>query len=641
MGLLGIGPETKANLGGQLVGAALPIGTGISGLYSRLGRAAEEIPHANTATAIKKFLSRRATNEEMETTGVNALLAGKKPDESVAPELIKRHLADNAIKLETKTLGGLSREPSTPPAIGDTSNESWQAYSDSLSQPIHQNPQTKYSKYTLPGGQNYRESLITIPQKREMKPGSGNGGTIPPYLGWEDVKFQSNHWDDPNIIVHSRYNERRLPDETLGMLDTTVPSDTNNPVFVDMDKGNFMRQGPKGRFLEEVQSDWHEQGRDQGYRDPAKRAAAEQTHQQAKKEYEDATDHLRQLVVASGHPRAGNFGALGVEQAAKARVSVTNDPVLREALQRHAAAMDNLGAADRTWNDAHSGSHVPDAPFKEKWSDLALKQHLLDVADRPDLHWLGWTPGSVQNERYDLSKRVSRIAFDHDATSNVGALTAWGPDGQQVMSKEIGSPEQLVEHLGKDAASRLMSQPPKPYQGYMGLDNGSAPTHSYELTGQDLQIGGQGMTDFYDRQLPDKMNKLLKPFGGKVEHADMPLGSKPPTLTPYFDQGTRNMMVGQSGVRGGEFEVASEYPRRHPNDVRRFSRQTAGDALLALVQQTNPSATKIPTLKMPFVRLTPDMKQQIKEKGFPLLAALLARQQIAQPEEPHADPNQR
>ena len=74
---------------------------------------------------------------------------------------------------------------------------------------------TQYSKYQLPGGQNYREIVLT-------------SDTSAPYT--------SSHFEDiPNYVAHMRVNERAGP------------------------------AGKPGLFIEEIQSDRHQQAREKGY----------------------------------------------------------------------------------------------------------------------------------------------------------------------------------------------------------------------------------------------------------------------------------------------------------------------------------------------------------------------------------------
>ena len=79
--------------------------------------------------------------------------------------------------------------------------------------------ETKFSEYTLPGGENYKELLLTLP----IAPGVAARET-----------FKSSHFDEPNILAHVRFNER-----------------TDS-------------EGNKVLFLEEVQSDWALEARKKG-----------------------------------------------------------------------------------------------------------------------------------------------------------------------------------------------------------------------------------------------------------------------------------------------------------------------------------------------------------------------------------------
>lgn len=92
----------------------------------------------------------------------------------------------------------------------------------------------QFANYKLPGADDsYREILLTLP----------------------NIDGPSTHWDEPNVVAHARITTRT---------DAT---------------------GAKVLFLEEVQSDWHQKGRDEGYRREAtaeERAAADQTVEDAR-----------------------------------------------------------------------------------------------------------------------------------------------------------------------------------------------------------------------------------------------------------------------------------------------------------------------------------------------------------------------
>ena len=78
-------------------------------------------------------------------------------------------------------------------------------------------PEPKYSQYSLPGGEEYREVLLRLPSEK----------------GRPD--FTESHWEEPNVAVHLRLKTRKDAD------------------------------GKKTLFFEEVQSDWGQKGRERGY----------------------------------------------------------------------------------------------------------------------------------------------------------------------------------------------------------------------------------------------------------------------------------------------------------------------------------------------------------------------------------------
>lgn len=96
-----------------------------------------------------------------------------------------------------------------------------------------ENNQTKFSQYTLPGGQNYREVLLKAPSDKvsiTAPDGHVIDGIPKPYS-----TYLSPHWDESNVLAHLRMNDRTTPD------------------------------GKKVLFLEELQSDWANDARKKGF----------------------------------------------------------------------------------------------------------------------------------------------------------------------------------------------------------------------------------------------------------------------------------------------------------------------------------------------------------------------------------------
>ncbi|MGM3331267.1 hypothetical protein ACS2U0_27135, partial [Bacillus cereus group sp. BC251] len=83
--------------------------------------------------------------------------------------------------------------------------------------------------YTTPGGENYRELLLTLPDRAYDSRGwlKPNANDFPAY--------RSSHWDEPNVLAHVRFDDRTGPN------------------------------GEKILHVAEVQSDCHQEGRKKGY----------------------------------------------------------------------------------------------------------------------------------------------------------------------------------------------------------------------------------------------------------------------------------------------------------------------------------------------------------------------------------------
>jgi len=80
----------------------------------------------------------------------------------------------------------------------------------------------RYEQYTLPGGSNYREVKLQLPEAESKLTGETIGG-MPVRT---DPAFRSPHFDEPNIVAHMRIKDRTGP------------------------------KGEKLYFIEELQSDW-------------------------------------------------------------------------------------------------------------------------------------------------------------------------------------------------------------------------------------------------------------------------------------------------------------------------------------------------------------------------------------------------
>jgi N12 class adenine-specific DNA methylase/GH24 family phage-related lysozyme (muramidase)/2'-5' RNA ligase len=307
-----------------------------------------------------------------------------------------------------------------------------------------------------------RANMTAAERAREselLKPIQPTGGNPPP------IRFTAGHYSShPNVVVHIRFNERIGPN------------------------------GEKILFVEEVQSDWHQQGRRKGYARPPLTANDLRVERGELEWLVHVPDKATPLRIGMG--------------------TVASEAEAKEYAVRY------LNQDDRM------SQRVPDAPFKTTWQELAMKRVLVYAAQH-GYDQVAWTTGEQQNERYDLSKQVKEITWRHMSSApEVIAVSIetlgdradieFDVDVNGVVLKDNASPDArtwggapLENVIGKDVATKIMSE------------------RTGRLAGDGLKVGGSGMRGFYDHILPAFLNKFGKPFGARVE--DVTLAATPGT----------------------------------------------------------------------------------------------------------------
>lgn len=480
----------------------------------------------------------------------------------------------------------------------------------------------RYGKQQLPGGENYREKLFTLPQKNALRvePITANSyrlvdtntgemiahGTpeamqarLREMQPWEagvrgrngQGPYQSSHWDEPNVLAHVRMNDREIPGDVgralriepygnkfivqgFGVKDADpamqfkFSSHDAAQQYIDT---NYPNGAPLNTLhLEELQSDWHQTGRKQGYKQGNLGPTEAQTTEVA-----TILDGLRGHEPRFGGTIENNGSGWSIKGAAPSWLEkgwITPEELTK--LQKYEEAR----SADI--QDRHGG--VPDAPFKTTWPDMILKRMIRQAADE-GYDAISWTPGEAQAARYDLSKQVDGIKAVRrsDGTYDLVAQRKGDKDFLTPVASKI--PEtKLADHVGKDLAEKIKDQV----------------INTKEYTGLDLKVGGEGMKGFYDKILVDKVNAIAKKFGGKVEWKEIHGDPQQMEVIPWPSR----------HGNPDEFHVYDS----HEQHLETFSSQEAADQFV----KQGGKAHKIPVL-----RLTPQLRDVAQRRGFPLFAA--------------------
>ena len=260
-GVKAVGKAIKATKNMPVGMSTQMVGQGVDelGFYSAAKQAVDAIQQSKgTGQQFLKQIEKTpgVKPDEIKWTGLDEFLQSKK---SVTKAEVQEYLDKNRVEIKEITLSSGAN-----PYPYRTADE-WQSAINraerakdfdeaekltnawEMFEGVGMSDQTKFSKYTLPGGENYREILLTLPAKMvsedearvilNAKPDAKLSAADISFASRKKAdEFESQHFDQPNILAHIRVNDR-----------------------VDKD-------GKKVLFVEEVQSDWHQAGRKSGYK---------------------------------------------------------------------------------------------------------------------------------------------------------------------------------------------------------------------------------------------------------------------------------------------------------------------------------------------------------------------------------------
>ena len=266
---------------------------------------------------------------------------------------------------------------------------------------------------TLPGGENYREMLIKAPEAKDLFKGVSShfGGergilasmrlkdrTAPGYMGYALVNKRSGNKSQ----IFSTPEEAQaamlsMPESMRPMLDVVQTRGADKKLL----------------HLEELQSDWHQQGREHGYIDP--------------NEIWNITKKM-----------------------------IRNEPLTQEENNNYVSSQ-------------YGGPKVPNAPFKKNWEEMALKRLIHHAAEK-GYHGIVVTPGHEQADRYSLKHHVGQV-YAKPTGNGKYDVTIDQKNGDGFYDTARTGPidiNEIQNLIGKELAEKIASQDKE--HTYSGLD---------------------------------------------------------------------------------------------------------------------------------------------------------------------------
>jgi hypothetical protein len=261
-------------------------------------------------------------------------------------------------------------------------------------------------------------------------------------------QFQSTHWEDPNVLAHLRMSDR-------------------------------VTDGKKTLLVDEVQSDWHQAGRERGYKgDEIDTTGWEVEHLYFNKPEEVAVYDARGKEIWAG------------------KVKGDDDQVVAKVVEEL------------------KKKQVPQAPYKEDWYQLALRRAIKEAVDGGYDRVALPTGGEVA-QRFGLGNHIDRLDYhkNSDGTYGVSAIK----DGREVVAREYLKQNELFDLVGKEVGEKMAKGQGK---DSVPIDPDLAEEYGFDsyksLTGLDLIVGGKGMKKYYDEVYPNYLKKFGKKYGASV-----------------------------------------------------------------------------------------------------------------------------
>ena len=168
--------------------------------------------------------------------------------------------------------------------------------------------------------------------------------------------------------------------------------------------------------------------------------------------------------------------------------------------------------------EARTGA--PPFPFPKTWHEVALKKALRMAADQ-GYDGLAVVNGDMVKDRYDLSKHLSEIRYEQKSNGNYH-ITAKDTEGQHV-AERVGlpaeiTPDKLTDYFGKDIAEKIVNG-----EGRQISSSSPGSSSGYrKLEGLDLKMGGEWSNRFYDQTVPQFLGKYGKQWGARVGEGELP-----------------------------------------------------------------------------------------------------------------------
>ena len=483
------------------------------GFYSPIERLATKLAPKGTGEQYFGILAKgdgqgSRIREEMEDMGLDSWLLDKG---KVNRDEVLNFIDENKLRYQNTTL---NKKPLKKFEPGETEGDYY------------------YKDYSLLGGKNYQENLMTLPSLAKTNPDLN-----PSFLSVrnenisQEGSYYSPHYEElgKNLAVTTRSQE----------FTTSFPP--NKTVSV----------------MEELQSDLHKVGKDEGYRESLSKEKNELLDELMFDErYDSYTNRVandfKELNGPNSFPEEDgalykpyyyetseridvdklfNEGLLTATEAKERKAiykKILEDPKNKDKIEELETLGKRLDKRDvavaKIMGDYLEFGGVPDAPAKKSWMNQGIKIELARAIDT-NKDYFAWTGGADQADRYGLRTPVKKVYYKKtgkDPKYKSFSLELYGADNQAI--KEVNSrpfnyarynmnEKDITSLLGKKVAKKIVDdegvEVERAYRGFQKV-----------LEVDDMEAGAvHGMKAFYDKDVKKRVETIIKKLdpNAKVE----------------------------------------------------------------------------------------------------------------------------
>ena len=216
-------------------------------------------------------------------------------------------------------------------------------------------------------------------------------------------------------------------------------------------------------------------------------------------------------------------------------VKQSNKDFIEDATPNIDGEVENMDAMDNI---------IKDFPFKNNWYELTLKRLIRYAADN-GFDAISIPKGSVIQDRYGLTRRIDdfNITYFDEMRKEVG-LMARDQNGTTQID-EIYSFDRIKEEFGEDVLNRVLKKGPNINDDVDLIDLPQQDYPNIKLAKQ-IEIGGEGKTQLYNKTIPAFLKKYGKKWNAKIYDDSLealPSPSMPVTvfeITPEMKQSVQS-----------------------------------------------------------------------------------------------------